>query len=275
MDAEQDSEGAHRHTDWAEPKGRMVPEKGADAQTFDEQISEIHTAEHRTATISSTEMVHGQGREPPRQTWRVAAVEGRSRVLVVLVGVLAIVIVAHFERKAVESSIWHNAGSLNFLWLWNAVVFLTRMAWIGSWFWKQEQILEITWAFEAIVSLWHLSALFTVLDHLAVYGRFLRAKTRVSEIEVRYTVPEVKGEDGVIAIQTPFGKIIKDASTSIRDSHGCHLRVGQEYSFARDLFKDPSQWVLVPVSAPFLPNKWNLECEAQGYLYGMLDRPGT
>ena len=125
------------------------------------------------------------------------------------------------------------------------------------------------------MSLWHLSALSTVLDKIAVYGRFLRAKTRVSELEVRYTVPEVKGEDGVIAIQTPFGKIIKDASTSIRDSHGCHLRVGQEYSFARDLFKDPSQWVLVPVSAPFLPKEWNLECDAQGYLYGMPDRTGT
>ena len=100
-------------------------------------------------------------------------------MLVVLVGVLAIVMVAHCDRKAVEGSICHNAGSLNFLWLWNAVVFLTRMAWIRSWFWKQEPILEITWAFEAFVSLWHLSALFTVLDHLAVYGRFLRAKTRV------------------------------------------------------------------------------------------------
>jgi hypothetical protein len=57
----------------------------------------------------------------------------------VLVGVLAIVIVSHFERKAVEGSIWHNAGSLNFLCLWNAFVFLTRMAWIRSWFWKQDE----------------------------------------------------------------------------------------------------------------------------------------
>jgi len=268
MDAEQDSEGAQRHTDGAEPKGRMVPEKEADAQTFDEQISEIHTAEHRTATISSTEMVHGQAREPPRQTWRVAAVEGRSRVLVVLVGVLAIVMAAHCVPKAVEGSIWHNAGSLSFLWLWNAVVFLTRMAWIGSWFWKQDPKLhDITWAFEAIMSLWHLSALLTVLDHLAVYGRFLRAKTRVSELEVRYTVPEVKAGDGFVVIQTPFGKIIMDDS---------HFRVGQEYGrVVRNMFKDPSQWVVVPVSAPFLPKEWNLECDAQGYLYGMPDRTGT
>jgi hypothetical protein len=84
MDAEQDSEGEQHHTDGAEPTGRVVPEMEADTQTFDEQISEMHTAEHRAATISSTEMVHGQAREPPRQTWRVAAVEGRSRVLVLL-----------------------------------------------------------------------------------------------------------------------------------------------------------------------------------------------
>jgi hypothetical protein len=42
-----------------------------------------------------------------------------------------------------------------------------------------------------------------------VYGRFLRAKTRVSELEVRYTVPEVKAGDGFVVIQTPFGKIIQ------------------------------------------------------------------
>jgi len=35
------------------------------------------------------------------------------------------------------------------------------------------------------------------------------------------------------------------------------------------------QWVVVPVSAPFLPKEWNLECDAQGYLYGMPDRTGT
>ena len=52
MDAEQNSEGAQRHADGAESKWRMVPEKEVDVQTFDEQISEIHTAEHRAATIS-------------------------------------------------------------------------------------------------------------------------------------------------------------------------------------------------------------------------------
>ena len=75
-----------------------------------------------------------------------------------------------------------------------------------------------------------------------------------------------KQETGYVVIQTPFGKIITDDS---------HFRVGQEYGrVVRDMFKDPSQWVVVPVSAPFLP-EWNLEWDAQGYLYGMPDRTGT
>ena len=133
------------------------------------------------------------------------------------------------------------------------------------------------------MSLWHLSALSTVLDKIAVYGRFLRAKTRVSELEskfcfcknnkrtiIRYTVPEVKAGDGFVVIQTPFGKIIQ----IIRDDS--QFRVGQEYGgVVRNMFKDPSRWVVVPVSAPFLPKEWNLECDAQGYLYGMPDRTGT
>ena len=123
------------------------------------------------------------------------------------------------------------------------------------------------WAFEAIKSLWHLSVFLTVLDHLAVYGGFLRAKIRVSELEVRYTVPEVKGGDGAVVIQAPFGKIVTDDS---------HFRVGQECSrVVRDIIKDPTQWVLVPVSALFLPKEWNLECDAHTYLYGIPDRPGT
>jgi hypothetical protein len=86
MEAEQNSEGAQRHTDGAESKWRMVLEREADVQ------NELHTAEHRAATISTTEMVHGRAREPPRQTWRVAVDEGRLRVLVT--GVLAIMIAA-------------------------------------------------------------------------------------------------------------------------------------------------------------------------------------
>jgi hypothetical protein len=100
--AEHDSEDAQRHTDGAESKWRMVLEMEADVQTFDEQISEIHTAEHRAATISTTEIVHGRVREPPRQTWRVAVDEGRLRVLVL--GVLAIVMVAaNCERKQLKA----------------------------------------------------------------------------------------------------------------------------------------------------------------------------
>ncbi len=80
------------------------------------------------------------------------------------------------------------------------------------------------------MSLWHLSALSTVLDKIAVHGRFLRAKTRVSELEVRYTVPEIKAGDRFVVIQTPFGKIIMDDS---------HFRVGQEYGRVVRI-KDPS-----------------------------------
>ena len=117
------------------------------------------------------------------------------------------------------------------------------------------------------MSLWHLSALLTVLGHLVVYRGCLRAKIRVSELEVRYTVPEVKGGDGAVVIQAPFGKIVTDDS---------HFRVGQECSrVVRDIIKDPTQWVLVPVSALFLPKEWNLECDAHTYLYGIPDRPGT
>jgi hypothetical protein len=47
MDAEQDSEGAQRHTDGAESKWHMVLEKEANMQALDEQISEIHAAEYR------------------------------------------------------------------------------------------------------------------------------------------------------------------------------------------------------------------------------------
>ena len=132
---------------------------------------------------------------------------------------------------------------------------------------QEPELHDITWASETIMSQWHLSALLTVLGHLVVYRGCLRAKIRVSELEVRYTVPEVKGGGGAVVIQTPFGKIVTDAN---------HLRVGQEYSRGvRDIFKDPSQWVLVPVNAPFLPKEWNLECDAQVYLYGIPDRLGT
>ena len=71
-----------------------------------------------------------------------------------------------------------------------------------------------TWAFEAILSLCHLGALLVVLDHLAVYGRFLRAKIRVSELEVKYTVPEVKGGDGFAVIHS---------NAILQDNHGYKL----------------------------------------------------
>jgi hypothetical protein len=180
-------------------------------------------------------LVHGRARVPLSQTWHSAVDEGSLRVLCIMVSILATVA----QLKSVPGVV---RMTLIGLIIWHAVIVLTYVAWLGSQFWKQEPNLHgATWAFEAILSLCHLGALLVVLDHLAVYGRFLRAKIRVSELEVRYTVPEVKGGDGFAVIQTPFCKIITDTN---------YLRVGQE---ARDLFKDPSQWVLVPVSAPFLP----------------------
>jgi hypothetical protein len=136
MDAEQDSEGTHRHTDGAESKWCMVLEKEADVQTFDEQISEIHTAEHRAATNSTTEMVHGRARAPPRQTWRVSVDEGRLRVLVA--GVLAIMIVAAYcEREAEEevrrisllSTGCNDAGQVP-IGEWEAMTWVERLFWI-------------------------------------------------------------------------------------------------------------------------------------------------
>ena len=117
------------------------------------------------------------------------------------------------------------------------------------------------------MSLTHLLALLMVLGHLVLYSGYLGAKIRVSELEVRYTVREGRGGDGAVVIQTPFGKLVTDAS---------RFRDGQECSGGgRGIFKDPSQRLLVPVNAPYLPKEWNLECAAQGYLYGIPDRPGT
>jgi hypothetical protein len=131
MGAEQDSESAQRHTDGAESKWRMVMEKEVDVQTFDEQISEIHTAEHRAATISTTVMVHGRAREPPSQTWHAAVDKGRLKVLSIMVGVLAVAAQLKNVPDVVRLSL---IGLIICL----AVVFLTRMAWMGSWFWKQD-----------------------------------------------------------------------------------------------------------------------------------------
>ncbi len=64
-----------------------------------------------------------------------------------------------------------------------------------------------------------------------------------------------------MVIQTPFGKLVTDARG---------LRDGHEY---KGVFKDPSQWLSVSVNAPYL-KEWNLECVAQGYLYGIPGRPG-
>jgi hypothetical protein len=65
-----------------------------------------------------------------------------------------------------------------------------------------------------------------------------------------------------VVIQTPFGKLLMMISDALRGEY-------------KGVFKDPSQWLFVSVNAPYLPREWNLECVAQGYLYGIPDRPGT
>ena len=100
---------------------------------------------------------------------------------------------------AAEDCPWRGAAdSLIFLIIWHAVMVLTRVAWMGSWFWKQEPKLhDITWACEAITSLAHLLTLLMALGHLVLYGGYLGAKITVSKLEFRYTVPEGKEGDGV------------------------------------------------------------------------------
>ncbi len=100
MEAEQNSEDAQRHTDGAESKWRMVLEREADVQTF-EQMSELHTTEHRVAAIS-------------------------------IAGVLAIMIVAAYCTAA-EGCPWRGAAdSPIFLIIWHTVMVLTRVTWMGS-----------------------------------------------------------------------------------------------------------------------------------------------
>ena len=70
MDTEQDSEGAQRHTNGAESKWLMELETEADMQTFNEQISEIHTAKHRATTISVADEHAGIDKASlPAQQW--------------------------------------------------------------------------------------------------------------------------------------------------------------------------------------------------------------
>jgi len=124
MDAEQDSEGAQRHTDGAESKWHMVLEKEANMQALDEQISEIHTSEHRAAINSTTELVHGRARVPLSQTWNAAVDEGSLRVLYIMVSILA----TAAQLKSVPGVV---RMTLIGLIIWHAVMFLTYVAWMG------------------------------------------------------------------------------------------------------------------------------------------------
>jgi hypothetical protein len=157
MDAEQDSEGAHRHTGGTESKWRMVLEKEADVQPFDEQISEIHTAEHRAATISMAGEHAGIDKANlPAPQWESLQVlthsgetevqddgghsdllrKGADHEAILTTAILAVWIVAA-SRTAAEGCLWLGViDSLISLIIWHAAVVLTRVAWMGSWFWK-------------------------------------------------------------------------------------------------------------------------------------------
>jgi hypothetical protein len=233
MDAEQNSEGAQRHADGADSECRMVPEKEADVQTFDEQISEVHTAKHRAATISMAGEHTGINKASlPAQQWESPQVlthsgetevqadcghsdwsrKGADSEAILTTAILVIWIVAAYCMAA-EGCLWLGViDSLIFSIIWHAAVILTRVAWMWSWFWKQEpKLYDVTWAYEAITSLAHLLPLLMSLGHLVLYCGYTGAKIRVSKIGLRYTVPECKGGGGGVVIQTPFGKLITDA----------------------------------------------------------------
>jgi hypothetical protein len=138
--------------------------------------------------------------------------KGADREAILTTAVLAIWIVAACCMAA-EGCLWIGViDSLIFLIIWHASVVLTRLAWMWSWFWKQEPKLhDVTWACEAITSLANLLPLLMALGHLVLYCGYSGAKIRVSNLGFKYTVPEGKGGDGCVVIQTPFGKLITDA----------------------------------------------------------------
>jgi hypothetical protein len=124
--------------------------------------------------------------------------KGADREAILTTAILAIMMVAAYCTAA-QGCLWHGViDCLIFLIIWHAAMVLTRVAGMGSWFWKQEPKLhDVTWACEAITSLAHLLPLLMALGHLVLYGGYLGAKITVSKLEFRYTVPEGKEGDGV------------------------------------------------------------------------------
>jgi hypothetical protein len=218
MDAEQDNEGAQRHTDGTESKWCMVLEREADVQTFDEQISEIHTAEHRAATISVAGEHAGINKTSlPTPQWESLQVlthsgekevqddnghinlllKGADREAILTTAILAIMIVAAC-RTAAEGCLWLGViDSLIFLIIWHEAVVLTRTAWMGSWFWKQElRLHNVTWACEAITSMAHLLPLLMALGHLVLYCGYSGDKITVSKLGLSIQFLRAKEETG-------------------------------------------------------------------------------
>jgi hypothetical protein len=135
----------------------MVLEKEADVQTFDEQVNEIHSAEHRAATIRVAGEHAGTDKASlPAPQWESLQVlthsgetgvqddgghsdllrKGADREAILTTAILAIMIVAAC-RTAAGGCLWRGViDSLIFLIIWHAAVGSTRVAWMGSWFWK-------------------------------------------------------------------------------------------------------------------------------------------
>jgi hypothetical protein len=134
--------------------------------------------------------------------------KGEDHEAILTTAIMTIMIVAAC-RTAAEGCLWLGViDSLISLIIWHAAVVLTRVTWMGSWFWKQEPRLhDVTWACEAITSMAHLLPLLMALGHLVLYCGYSGVKITVSKLGFKYTVPEGKGGDGGVVIQTTFGKL--------------------------------------------------------------------
>ena len=89
-----------------------------------------------------------------------------------------------------EGCLWLGViDSLIFLIIWHADVVLTRVAWMGSWFWRQEPKLhDVTWACEAITSMEHLLQFLMALGHLVLYCSFLFLKEQVKDNPIQWVL---------------------------------------------------------------------------------------
>jgi hypothetical protein len=130
----------------------MVLEKEADVQPFNEQISEIHTTEHRTATISVAGEYAGINKANlPAPQWESLQVlthlgetevqddsghidllcKGGDHEAILTTAIMTIMIVAAC-RMAAEGCLWLGViDSLISLIIWHVAVVLRSVAWMG------------------------------------------------------------------------------------------------------------------------------------------------